>query len=47
MQLRISLAQMALQPGQPEENFSQAQAWIEQAARQGSDLVLLPELWDS
>jgi predicted amidohydrolase len=47
MQLKISLAQMALLSGKPEENFHQAESWIAQAARQGSDLVLLPELWDS
>jgi predicted amidohydrolase len=33
--------------GQPEANEAQAEALITEAARRGSDLVLLPELWRS
>lgn len=43
----LSLAQMDVAHGDPEANVVAAAALIEEAARRGSDLVLLPELWDS
>lgn len=43
--LTVSLAQMDCRPGEPEGNEERAAAFIEEAARRGSDLVLLPELW--
>ena len=45
--LKISLAQLDVRLGKPEENTSRALAWIEQAAREGSQLILFPELWSS
>ncbi len=33
--------------GAPEENLRRAEAWAAEAARRGSDLLLLPELWGS
>ncbi len=47
MKLTISLAQMEFQLGEVEPNFSRAAERIEQAAKVGSDLILLPELWAS
>lgn len=38
---------MQFEFGQPEANLKRACEWIAEAARRGSDLVLLPELWAS
>jgi len=46
-QLTISLAQMDCRLGDPETNFAHAAALIAEAARRGSNLVLLPELWST
>jgi len=45
--LTISLAQMDCRLGDPETNFAHAATLIAEAARRGSDLVLLPELWST
>ena len=45
MKLTISLAQMEFQFGEVEANFSRAEEGIKEAAKIGSDLILLPELW--
>lgn len=45
--LTISLAQMDCRLGDPDANFAHATAQIAEAARRGSDLVLLPELWST
>lgn len=45
MNLTISLAQMHILTAQPEANFAQAGDYAQQAARGGSGLLLLPELW--
>jgi omega-amidase len=47
MQLTISLAQMQIIMGQPQENFQIARGLIQEAAARGSQLILLPELWTS
>ena len=46
-QIQISLAQMSFSFGQESENFSHAETWIRKASLDGSDIVLLPELWAS
>jgi predicted amidohydrolase len=43
----IALAQMHIQVGQPADNLAAAQRMAAEAARQGSELLLLPELWGS
>jgi len=43
----ISLLQMAALPGQVEANRQKALRLVEQAARQGAQVALLPELWDT
>ncbi len=43
----ISLAQMDCRLGEPEVNFARAASFVAEAARRGSDLVLLPELWST
>lgn len=45
MEITIALAQMAVALGQPEQNKATARSMATQAAAQGADLFLLPELW--
>ena len=45
--VKITLVQMDCRLGQPAENFERAAHFVEEAARRGSDLVLLPELWST
>ena len=45
MEITIALAQMAVALGEPEQNRATAQSMAAQAAVQGADLLLLPELW--
>ncbi len=45
--LTISLVQMDCKLGDPERNFVHAAEAIAEAARRGSDLALLPELWST
>jgi len=47
MRLTISLAQTAFTLGDVEANFERAAVSVAQAANQGSDIILLPELWAS
>ncbi len=46
-QVTISLVQMDCELGKPADNFRRAAEWIAEAARRGSDLVVLPELWST
>ena len=43
----ISLGQMHIKLGRVEDNLETAEGLIADAARQGSDLILLPELWST
>jgi len=45
--LTLSLGQMTVAAGEPEANWARARACILEAARRGSQLVLLPELWST
>ncbi len=45
--LVVSVGQMDIQAGQPEQNLAVVESWIEESARRGSDLVVFPELWDT
>ena len=47
MNISIALAQLDLKPGATEDNFLKAQEAVQQAAEQGAEIVLLPELWAS
>jgi len=47
MKLKISLAQLAFQFGDVDANINQVVGWIQKASENGSDLILLPELWAS
>lgn len=47
MKISISLAQLDLKLGDPENNILKAQKAVHQASKQGADFVLLPELWAS
>ncbi len=45
--LTLTMAQMDCRLGDPAYNFARAEGFIVEAARRGSDLVLLPELWST
>ena len=45
--LTVTLVQMDCALGAPAENFARAEAMVAEAARRGSDLVVLPELWST
>jgi omega-amidase len=47
MKLRISLGQLDINFGNPESNEEKIVQWTAEAAAQGSDLVLFPELWST
>jgi omega-amidase len=44
--LTVSLAQMNVKAGNPRANWEKAKEWVAEAARRGSDLIVMPELWD-
>lgn len=46
-QLTLTLVQMDCFFGDPAANFDRAAAFVAEAARRGSDLVVLPELWST
>jgi predicted amidohydrolase len=43
----ISLAQMNVKDGDPRKNWTTVQDLVAEAVRRGSDLIVLPELWDN
>jgi len=45
MQITVALAQMAIALGDPDRNEEQARSLGTQAAKEGADLFILPELW--
>ena len=45
MKLTVSIAQFDVVTSQPEENLRKGESFIAEAARRGSDLVCLPEMW--
>ena len=45
--LIISLAQINIALGDTRKNIKQAEEAIEEAARRGSHLIVLPELWST
>lgn len=47
MKVTISLLQLAFEFGAPEKNFEKVTPLVAEAARRGSDIILLPELWAS
>lgn len=47
MHLKLALAQAEFKLGQPDQNDAIASRMAKQAAEQGADLLLLPELWAS
>jgi len=47
MELTLSLAQIDIQTGKPDENLDNVTHWIREASAVGSDLILLPELWST
>jgi len=46
-EVTLSLAQVDCRVADPEANFAHAATLVAEAARRGSDLVLLPELWST
>ncbi len=47
MKYKIALAQIELELGNPDGNYIEVKKAVAEAARQGADIVLLPELWAS
>jgi predicted amidohydrolase len=47
MKITVSLVQFDVQVGQPDANYAHVAGQVAEAARRGSDLVVLPELWSS
>lgn len=47
MKLNVSLGQMDVALGQPQENLIKVQAMTAEAQRRGSQVVVFPELWSS
>lgn len=47
MNLTITLAQMAFAFGEPEKNYQRARKWVAKAEKEGTDILLFPELWAS
>lgn len=47
MKLTISLAQIDIALGRPEENLAKVGGMIAEASQRGSQVVLLPELWST
>jgi predicted amidohydrolase len=45
--LVVSLGQMDVKLGQPAINLARVQQWAAEAARQGADILVLPELWST
>jgi len=45
--LTVSLAQMQVKAGDPRSNWTTVRDLTAEAVRRGSDLIVLPELWDS
>ncbi|MGC9333305.1 MAG: carbon-nitrogen family hydrolase [Anaerolineae bacterium] len=45
MEITIALAQMAIEPGEPDINERTARELATESAQRGADLLLLPELW--
>lgn len=43
--LTITIAQVGVIPGKPEENLAKAEQLVAEAAHRGSDLVCFPEMW--
>jgi len=46
-QMTVTLVQMDCALAQPAHNFERAAGFVAEAARRGSDLVVLPELWNT
>ena len=46
-EVTISIAQMNVKDGDPRKNWATVQELVAEAARRGSDLIVLPELWDN
>lgn len=47
MKSSVSLAQMDVSVGRVRDNLAKARSMISEAARRGSDLIVLPELWST
>lgn len=45
--MRVALAQIDVQFGDPDANFTQVQAAIQRAAEQAVDVIVLPEMWNT
>lgn len=45
--IKVTCIQMDIKLGRPEENFSHAEALIREAIKEGPDVIVLPETWNT
>jgi predicted amidohydrolase len=45
--MKIACVQMDIAFGEPEKNFENVQKYIEEAAKAGADVIVLPEMWNT
>lgn len=45
--MKIACVQMDVAFGEPEKNFAVADKYIEEAAKAGADVIVLPEMWNT
>lgn len=45
--MKVTLVQMSIALGKPEENFGAAKEWIRRASEDSPDVVILPEMWNT
>ena len=45
--MKIACIQLDIEFGEPKKNFHKVQTLIEQVAKEGAELVVLPEMWNT
>ncbi|MDU7909735.1 MAG: nitrilase-related carbon-nitrogen hydrolase, partial [Streptococcus lutetiensis] len=45
--MKVSLIQMAIYEAEPKKNIENVLAWLEKAALDESDVIVLPEMWNT
>lgn len=45
MNMNVSIAQMDVATADPEANLKKGEFWVAEAARRGSDVICMPEMW--
>ena len=45
--MKIAVVQMDIAFAEPERNFSQVEKWVDEGAKGGADVIILPEMWNA